>query len=96
MVLTAMTAGVAASTARMSSFAVWFGRSVLDTKNSVAAAASGPVSRHATVRCNLFTTVPIVVAGWMPNSRISNGAMGEPPPTPVMPTRSPTPRPSAA
>jgi len=96
MVLTATTASVAASTTWMSTFAVWFGRSVLDTKNSVAAAAGSPVICYTTVRCNLFTTVPIVVAGWMPNSRISNGALGELPPTPVRPTKSPTPRPSAA
>jgi len=88
---------------------------ILDTRNSVAAAAgrlpvaSKPVTRHATVRCNPFTrvptdlvaaannrSVPTAVTGWMPNSRISNGVISEPPPTPVTPTRNPTQRPSTA
>ncbi len=33
--------------------------------------------------------------GWMPNSRINNGVISEPPPTPVMPTKRPTPKPEA-
>src|SRR5258708_9787428 len=31
----------------------------------------------------------------MPNKRISSGVISEPPPTPVMPTRRPTPKPEA-
>jgi hypothetical protein len=39
--------------------------------------------------------VPTAVAGWIPNSRIRSGVMSEPPPTPVMPTRRPTPNPDS-
>ncbi len=40
-------------------------------------------------------SVPTAVEGWMPNSRINNGVISEPPPTPVMPTKRPTPKPDA-
>src|ERR1700748_3395554 len=41
-------------------------------------------------------SVPTAVEGWMPNKRISSGVISDPPPTPVMPTRTPTPKHDAA
>ena len=41
-------------------------------------------------------SVPTAVAGWMPNTNISNGVINDPPPTPVCPTRRPTSRPETA
>src|SRR3954447_934033 len=38
-------------------------------------------------------SVPIAVVGWIPKIRISNGVISEPPPMPVMPTRTPMPNP---
>jgi hypothetical protein len=38
-------------------------------------------------------SVPTAVAGCTPNSKISNGVINEPPPTPVMPTSKPTQKP---
>src|ERR1041384_456356 len=38
-------------------------------------------------------SVPIAVVGWMPKMRISSGVISEPPPMPVMPTSTPTPKP---
>src|SRR3954469_7428263 len=40
-------------------------------------------------------SVPTAVDGWTPNSRINNGVISEPPPTPVIPTSRPTPKPEA-
>src|SRR3954469_16421371 len=38
-------------------------------------------------------SVPIAVVGWIPKIRISSGVISEPPPMPVMPTRTPMPNP---
>src|SRR4051794_25354953 len=38
-------------------------------------------------------SVPIAVVGWIPKMRISSGVISEPPPMPVMPTRTPMPNP---
>ena len=39
-------------------------------------------------------SVPTAVTGAMPNRKISRGVIKEPPPTPVSPTRAPTPKPA--
>src|SRR3954451_17480504 len=39
-------------------------------------------------------SVPIAVVGWIPKTRISSGVISDPPPMPVMPTRTPMPRPN--
>src|ERR1700679_967206 len=38
-------------------------------------------------------SVPIAVVGWIPKIRISSGVISEPPPMPVIPTRTPMPNP---
>ena len=37
--------------------------------------------------------MPIATTGWTPAKMISSGVISEPPPMPVMPIRTPTPRP---